>query len=75
MDVSGYFLRDAANNILRVGAGYVLQPGAELRVYTGPGTDSADACYNGLTAAVLNNTGDSVGLWTPDLRLMDVYAN
>lgn len=75
VDVSGYFLRDAANNILRVGAGYVLQPGAEPRVYTGPGTDSADACYNGLTAAVLNNTGDSVGLWTPDLRLMDVYAN
>lgn len=75
VDVSGYFLRDAASNILRVGEGYVLQPGAELRVYTGPGTDSADAYYNGLTSAVLNNTGDSVGLWTPELRLIDVYAN
>lgn len=75
VDVSGYFLRDAASNILRVGEGYVLQPGAELRVYTGPGTDSADAYYNGLTSAVLNNTGDSVGLWTPELRLIDVFAN
>ncbi|WP_104180930.1 glycerophosphodiester phosphodiesterase family protein [Arthrobacter sp. B0490] len=75
VDVSGYFLRDAANNILRVGEGYVLQPGAELRVHTGPGTNSSSAYFNGLAASVLNNTGDSLGLWTPDLRLVDVYAN
>ncbi|MHA7210938.1 glycerophosphodiester phosphodiesterase family protein [Arthrobacter sp. MDT1-65] len=75
VDVSGYFLRDAANNILRVGEGYVLQPGAELRVHTGPGTSSSSAYFNGLAASVLNNTGDSLGLWTPDLRLVDVYAN
>lgn len=75
VDVSGYFLRDAANTILRVGEGYVLQPGAELRVYTGPGTDTAAAYYNGLPASVLNNTGDSLGLWSADLRLLDVFAN
>ena len=75
VDVSGYFLRDAANNILRVGEGYTLQPGTELRVHTGPGTSSSSAYFNGLTASVLNNTGDSLGLWSPDLRLVDVYAN
>jgi glycerophosphoryl diester phosphodiesterase len=75
VDVSGYFLRDAANNILRVGEGYTLQTGAELRVHTGPGTSSPSAYFNGFTASVLNNTGDSLGLWSPDLRLVDVYAN
>jgi glycerophosphoryl diester phosphodiesterase len=75
IDVSGYILRDAANNVLRVGDGYVLAPGAELRVYTGPGTNTADRYYNGGTANVLNNTGDSVALWTPQDQLIDQFAN
>ncbi|WP_104167572.1 glycerophosphodiester phosphodiesterase family protein [Arthrobacter sp. SX1312] len=75
LDVSGYFVRDAANNILRVGEGYVLQPGGELRIHTGPGTNTPTAYFNAIPASVLNNTGDSLGLWTPDLRLVDVYAN
>ncbi|WP_299168223.1 lamin tail domain-containing protein [uncultured Arthrobacter sp.] len=74
VDVSGAIIRDAANNILTVGAGYILAPGAELRVYTGPGTDSAEAYYNGGGASVLNNGGDSVALWTGP-RLQDVFAN
>ena len=75
VDVSGWFLRDAANNVLRVGEGYVLQPGAQLRVHTGPGTSTADAYFNGYTASILNNGGDSVALWSDDLRLVDVLAN
>ncbi|PPB48410.1 esterase [Arthrobacter pityocampae] len=75
VDVSGYFLRDAAKNVLRVGEGYVLQPGGELRVHTGPGTNTSTACFNAMPSSVLNNTGDSLGLWTPELRLLDVYAN
>ncbi|MBG6183131.1 glycerophosphoryl diester phosphodiesterase [Arthrobacter sp. CAN_A214] len=75
IDVSGYLIRDAANNTLTVGNGYVLAPGAELRVHTGPGTDSAGSYYNGLTASVLNNGGDSVALWTPQDKLQDVFAN
>lgn len=74
VDVSGAVIRDAANNILFVGDGYVLAPGAELRVYTGPGTNSAEAYYNGGTASVLNNGGDSVALWIGP-RLQDVFAN
>jgi glycerophosphoryl diester phosphodiesterase len=75
LDVSGYIIRDAANNVLEIGDGYVLAPGAELRVYTGPGTNSADAYYNGGTASVLNNGGDSAPLWSPQGQLQDVFAN
>lgn len=75
IDVSGYLLRDAGNNVLSVGEGYALQPGQELRVYTGPGTNSAQAYYNGGTASVLNNGGDSVALWTAKDKLADTFAN
>ncbi|WP_343212812.1 glycerophosphodiester phosphodiesterase family protein [Arthrobacter sp. Br18] len=75
VDVSGFLLRDAANNVLTVGTGYVLDAGAELRVHTGPGTNTAGAYYNGLPASVLNNGGDSVALWTPEDKLQDVFAN
>ncbi|MBG6216945.1 glycerophosphoryl diester phosphodiesterase [Arthrobacter sp. CAN_A6] len=75
IDVSGYLVRDAANNVLIVGNGYVLAPGAELRVHTGPGTNTAGSYYNGLTASVLNNGGDAVALWAPQDKLQDVFAN
>lgn len=75
VDVSGYVLRDAANNVLTVGEGYELAPGEQLRVHTGPGTDTEDAYYNGRTRSVLNNGGESVALWTENGRLLDVFAN
>ena len=75
IDVSGYIIRDAANTQLTVGNGYVLAPGAQLRVYTGPGTNRADAYYNNGTANVLNNGGDSIALWTGNGNLQDTFAN
>lgn len=75
VDVSGWLLRDAANNVLTVGEGYALAPGARLRVHTGPGTDTGDAYYHGGTSSVLNNGGDSVALWTDEGTLQDVFAN
>lgn len=75
VDVSGYIIRDAANTQLTVGTGYILAPRAQLRVYTGPGTNRADAYYNNGTANVLNNGGDSVALWTGDGNLQDTFAN
>lgn len=74
VDVSGAVIRDATSTILTVGAGYVLAPGAELRVHTGPGTNSTQAYYNGGSASVLNNGGDSIALWI-GTRLQDVFAN
>lgn len=75
IDVSGYIIRDAANTQLTVGDGYILAPGAQLRIYTGPGTNRADAYYNNGTANVLNNGGDSVALWTGNGNLQDTFAN
>lgn len=73
-DVSGYVLQDAVINRLTVGSGYVLAPGAELRVYTGPGTNTADRYYNNRTTAVLNNTGDSLAVFTPGGIFVDLFA-
>ncbi|RAX48593.1 esterase [Arthrobacter sp. AQ5-05] len=75
IDVSGYVLRDAANNILRIGEGFKLTPGAELRVFSGPGTNGAEAFYLGGDVAVLNNGGDALGLWDAKGRLLDTFAN
>jgi glycerophosphoryl diester phosphodiesterase len=75
VDVSGYAVRDAAGNVLRVGDGYVLAPGGRLRVYTGPGTNTAERYYNGGPASLLNNDGDSLALWTAQGRLADLFAN
>lgn len=75
IDASGLVLRDAANNVLTVGSGYTIKPGGELRVYTGPGTNTATKYYNGRTSSVLNNSGDSVALWDARGKLQDVFAN
>lgn len=75
VDVGGYVLRDTANNVLRIGKGYKLKPGARLRVYPGPGTNNAGAFYLGRKLAVLNNEGDSLGLWNAKGKLMDTFAN
>ncbi|MET0872561.1 MAG: glycerophosphodiester phosphodiesterase family protein [Paeniglutamicibacter terrestris] len=75
IDVSGYVLRDAANNIMHIGDGFKLTPGAELRVYSGAGTESAEAFYLGGSVAVLNNGGDSLALWNAEGKLADTFAN
>lgn len=74
IDVSGYLLQDAVINRLTIADGYVIEPGGTLRVYTGPGTNTEDRYYNDLGRNVLNNTGDSVAVYTPELRLVDLYA-
>lgn len=74
IDVSGYVLQDAVINRLTVGDGYAIAPGEQLRVYTGPGTNTEDRYYNDLGRNVLNNNGDSVAVLAPQLRLLDLYA-
>lgn len=76
IDVSGYVLQDAVIHRLVVGEGYVIPPGGELRVYTGPGTNTDTAYYNDYGANVLNNNGDSIAVMRPmpSLVLLDLYA-
>ena len=74
IDVSGYIIRDAANNILEIGQGYELEPDEQLRVYSGPGTNSDEAFYvDG--PGILNNAGDSLALWDAKGKLTDTFAN
>lgn len=75
LSLEGYLVRDAANNVMRIPAGYQLEPGQQLRLYPGPGTNSSQAVYLGGSVAVLNNGGDSLALWNSKERLMDTYAN
>ncbi|WPR65151.1 glycerophosphodiester phosphodiesterase family protein [Glutamicibacter protophormiae] len=75
LSLEGYLVRDAANNVMRIPAGYQVEPGQQLRLYPGPGTNSSQAVYLGGGVAVLNNGGDSLALWNSKERLMDTYAN
>lgn len=74
IDVSDYLIQDAVINRLTIGQGYTLAPGATLNVYTGPGTNTEDRYYNDLGRNVLNNDGDSVAVFSPQLQLLDLYA-
>lgn len=74
VDVTGWYLLDAVANRLEVGPGYVIEPGATLRVYAGPGDNSDTRYYNDLGRNVLNNNGDSVALFTTERDLVSLYA-
>ncbi|WP_169738837.1 glycerophosphodiester phosphodiesterase family protein [Jiangella gansuensis] len=75
VNVGGYVIQDAAINRLVIGRGYLLHPGAELRVYTAAGTNTKDRYYNDLGRAVLNNGGDTVAVFTRKGTLVDLTAN
>ena len=66
VDVGGWYMRDAAYNLLPIAQGYVIPPGGTLRVYVGPGTNTPDRYYIGRSSSVLNNGGDSIALHRPD---------
>ena len=75
VDVGGWYMRDAAYNLLPIAEGYVIPAGGTLRVYVGPGTNTSDRYYIGRPAAVLNNGGDSIALHRPDDSIVDIVAN
>jgi glycerophosphoryl diester phosphodiesterase len=75
VDVGGWYMRDAAYNLLPIAEGYVIPAGGTLRVYVGPGTNTSDRYYIGRPAAVLNNGGDSIALHRPDDSIVDIAAN
>jgi hypothetical protein len=56
-DVGRWSLEDEAGHVITIPSGYVIQPGGELRIYSGPGNDTATSYYEGLGQAIWNNSG------------------
>jgi glycerophosphoryl diester phosphodiesterase len=75
VEVGGWYMRDAAYNLLPIAEGYVIPAGGTLRVYVGPGTNTSDRYYIGRSASVLNNGGDSIALHRPDHSIVDIASN
>ena len=75
VDVGGWYMRDAAYNLLPIAEGYVIPAGGTLRVYVGPGTNTSDRYYIGRSSSVLNNGGDSIALHRPDDSIVDIASN
>lgn len=75
VDVSNHYLRENGGRLLRIGAGFVIPPGSLLRVYVGPGTNRADAYYNGYTSGFLNNTvGDTITYFNTDDEVLHSWG-
>lgn len=75
VSLTGYTVRDFANNQLRTGGDVVLQPGDTYALYVAAGSNRPDAHFNGLLKAVFNNTvGDHVYLYDDAGLLIDVFS-
>ncbi|AAG20977.1 competence-like protein (plasmid) [Halobacterium salinarum NRC-1] len=62
LDLSGWTLADAAGHSYTIPEGTVLEPGDQLTIYTGSGTDTATELYWGQSSPVWNNGGDTISL-------------
>jgi hypothetical protein len=74
-DVGGWSLEDEAGHVITIPSGYVIHPGGELRVYTGPGDDTADKYFAGMGQAIWNNSGgDAATLTNSPGQVVDTYS-
>jgi len=60
LDLSAWELADAADHTYTFPDGVVLDPGEQITIHTGSGTDSETDLYWGQSAPVWNNGGDTV---------------
>jgi hypothetical protein len=66
VDLSGWRLEDTAGHKLFIIRPRTIASRASLRIYTGPGNDNEDSYFCGRLAAVWNNNGDNITLYSPD---------
>ncbi len=62
VDLEGWSLEDPARTRITLPPGYTISPSGRLRVYSGPGVNTADRFYAGRRRAMLNNRGDRIAL-------------
>jgi micrococcal nuclease len=60
LDISGWTVSDAADHTYTFPEGTVVEPGSELTLRTGSGSDTEETVYWGAGGAVWNNDGDVV---------------
>ncbi len=60
VDLSGWELADAADHTYTFPDGTELEPGEQITIYTGSGTDTKTELYWGQSTPVWNNAGDTV---------------
>lgn len=65
VDLSGYTVADAAGATYTIPEGTVLEPGAQVTIHTGSGTDTETDLYWDRGQPVWNNGGDTVIVSTP----------
>ncbi len=74
-DVGRWTLEDEAGHVIAIPSGYVIQPGGELRIYSGPGNDTATSYFEGLGQAIWNNSGgDTATLRDASGQTVDTYS-
>ncbi len=74
-NVGNWTVEDEANHVITIPSWYLIQPGAELRIYSGPGIDTAVAYFEGLGQAIWNNSGgDTATLRDSNGATVDTYS-
>jgi len=66
LDLGGWTVADEAGHTYTFPAGFSLDAGARVTLYTGAGADTATSLYWGAGSAVWNNGGDTVVVRTED---------
>ncbi|WP_117592536.1 lamin tail domain-containing protein [Haloprofundus halophilus] len=60
LDMSGWTIEDEAGHTYTVPSGFTLEPGTQVTLYTGSGTDTDTELYWESSSAIWNNGGDTV---------------
>lgn len=67
--LDGWILRDAALRRFELPDGYVLDPGARLRIFVGHGTNTSNSIYLRSNVPLFGNDSDGVFLHDPDFDI------
>jgi hypothetical protein len=73
VSLTGWRLVDSFGHQLRITKVLDIQPGSEIEIHTGPGSDTSSKVFAGRRSAIWNNEGDTVFLKTPDGQVMDQF--
>ena len=73
--MGGWWLVDEADHRITIPSSYVIAPGGELKVYTGPGDSTTTRYFDGRGQAIWNNSGgDAATLFNDANEQVEVYS-